>query len=152
MEQLIIFFVLLAIGYGFGRFNEARHYRSIREREQQYRTLLVMPEKMPPPGYHNHASELVCGNVVVSVDYFKNIAAGLRGLFGGRIGAYESLLDRARREAILRLQEQAKDCGGVAIYNMKFETSRIGENAAKGLGAVEVLAYGTALIPNTPRT
>lgn len=148
MEQLILFLILLAIGFGFGRFNEARHYRSIRERERQCQNVLVVPEKMPPPGYQNHASELVCGSVVISVDYFKSVAAGLRGLFGGRVGAYESLLDRARREAILRLQEQTIDCGGVAVYNMKFETSRIGENAAKGLGSIEVLAYGTALIPN----
>jgi uncharacterized protein YbjQ (UPF0145 family) len=84
---------------------------------------------------------------VISVDYFKTVAAGLRGLFGGRIGAYESLLDRARREAILRMQEDARKLGAEAVFNLKFETSRIAQNAGQGLGSVEVLAYGTALIP-----
>tara|TARA_B100001105_G_C22118560_1_gene326510 strand:+ start:295 stop:525 length:231 start_codon:yes stop_codon:yes gene_type:complete len=73
----------------------------------------------------------------------------LRNIFGGRVGAYESLLDRARREAVLRMQDEACQLGAETIYNVKYETSRIGENAAKGLGSVEVLAYGTALIAST---
>lgn len=145
--DLIIFLVLLALGFFFGRMAESRHYKSIRRREQAYRRLLVMPERMPPIEYARHKSTLVTGSVVISVDYFKTFAATLRGFFGGRVGAYESLLDRARREALLRMQEDAKNIGADAIYNLKFETSRIGQNAGKSLGSVEVLAYGTALIP-----
>jgi uncharacterized protein YbjQ (UPF0145 family) len=47
----------------------------------------------------------VSGSVVVSVDYFKRFLAGLRTLVGGRVTSYETLLDRARREAILRCKE-----------------------------------------------
>ncbi|MDF1763662.1 MAG: heavy metal-binding domain-containing protein, partial [Oleibacter sp.] len=54
------------------------------------------------------------------------------------------------REATLRMQEKAKSLGAETIYNVKYETSRIGENAGKGLGSVEVLAYGTAL--TAPKT
>ncbi|WP_419813417.1 YbjQ family protein [Bacterioplanoides sp.] len=147
METLLQFLVLLGLGYFFGRRAESRHYKRIRQREQKYRELLVMPEKSPPIQYAQHKSALVSGNVVVSVDYFKKIAAGLRSIFGGRVSAYESLLDRARREAILRLQEDAHQKGADAVYNLKFETSRISQNAAQGIGSVEVLAYGTALIP-----
>jgi uncharacterized protein YbjQ (UPF0145 family) len=89
---------------------------------------------------------LVSGNVVISVDYFKTIVAGLRNLVGGNISAYESLLDRARREAILRMQQQAAELDARAVINMKFETSRISGNAGSAVGAVEVLAYGTALV------
>lgn len=147
MGQLIVFLTLLALGYGFGRLAESRHYRSIIAREDALRSLLVLPDRMPPIQFQNHASTLVTGSVVISVDYFKTVAAGLRGLFGGRVGAYESLLDRARREAILRMQEEAQSLGAEAVFNLKFETSRIGQNAGQGLGSVEVLAYGTALIP-----
>ncbi len=148
--NLIIFLVLMTLGYVFGRMAENRHYRSIRQREEEMRTLLVIPQKYPSPQYARHHSELVSGNVVISVDYFKTFVAGLRGFFGGRIGAYESLLDRARREAVLRMQEQAKVLGADAVYNLKFETARIGQNAGQGLGSVEVLAYGTALLPPPP--
>jgi len=147
MGQLLVFLTLLALGYGFGRLAESRHYRSIIAREDALRSLLVMPDRMPPIHFQNHGSTLVTGSVVISVDYFKTVAAGLRGLFGGRVGAYESLLDRARREAILRMQEDARKFGAEAVFNLKFETSRIAQNAGQGLGSVEVLAYGTALIP-----
>ena len=86
------------------------------------------------------------GSVVISVDYFKTVVAGLRNLVGGNISAYESLLDRARREAVLRMQEQAVSIGAEAVVNMKFETARVSGNAAQAIGSVEVLAYGTALI------
>ncbi len=147
MGQLIVFLTLLALGYGFGRLAESRHYRSIIAREDALRSLLVLPDRMPPIQFQSHTSTLVTGSVVISVDYFKTVAAGLRGIFGGRVGAYESLLDRARREAILRMQEEAQSLGAEAVFNLKFETSRIGQNAGQGLGSVEVLAYGTALIP-----
>jgi uncharacterized protein YbjQ (UPF0145 family) len=89
--------------------------------------------------------------VVISVDYFKTIAAALRNVFGGRVGAYESLLDRARREATIRMQEEAKKVGAQAVLNVKYETSRIGQQAGKSIGSVEVLAYGTAMIPRAPQ-
>ncbi|MFV8819425.1 YbjQ family protein [Haliea sp. E17] len=147
LAQLGIFFALLLAGYLFGRRAESRHYREIREREDQLRHLLVLAERFPPEGMLRHQSQLVNGSVVISVDYFKTVVAGLRNLVGGNVSAYETLLDRARREAILRMQEQADSLGAQAVINMKFETARVSGNAAQGLGSVEVLAYGTALIP-----
>ena len=149
--QLVIFLVLLALGYGFGRWAEARHYRRIHEREKALSRILVIPMRLPPPEYLQHGSTLVTGSVVISVDYFKTIAAALRNVFGGRVGAYESLLDRARREATIRMQEEAKKVGAQAVLNVKYETSRIGQQAGKSIGSVEVLAYGTAMIPRAPQ-
>ncbi len=140
---VVVFFLFL--GYLFGRRAENRHYASIREREDQLRHVLVLNERFPPPGKLGHRAELVCGNVVISVDYFKTFLAGLRNLVGGNITAYESLVGRARREAILRMQSQAEALGADMVVNMKFETSQISGSAGKGLGSIEVLAYGTAL-------
>ncbi|MBZ2189736.1 YbjQ family protein [Alcanivorax sp. JB21] len=147
--ELIILLSLLLLGYVFGRLAERRHYRSIQAREDQYRQLLVLAERHLPPEYvTSHESRLVMGNVVVSVDYFKMMIATLRNLVGGSIGAFESLLDRARREAILRMQEQAAALGtGVVIFNVKLETCRVSGDASRGVGSVEVMAYGTALYP-----
>lgn len=144
--QLGVFIALLAAGYGFGRRAERKHYDSIRAREDALRHVLVLNERLPPPGFAHCDATLVCGNVVVSVDYFKTVVAGLRNLVGGHISAYESLLDRARREAILRMQERAEALGAQAVINMKFETSRVSGNAGQAIGSVEVLAYGTALV------
>ena len=148
--QLVIFLVLLSTGYFFGRRAEKKHYRSIIAKEDELRHVVVLSMRFPPPGALSLDTSLVCGNVVVSVDYFKTFVSGLRNLVGGNMTAYESLLDRARREAILRVQQQAADLGASTVINLKFETSRISGNAGQGLGSVEVLAYGTALTPTRP--
>lgn len=150
--QLGIFLLLLLLGYLFGRRAEKKHYKSIFQREDELRHIVVINERFPPPDMLKLNTDMVCGSVVISVDYFKTVAAGLRGLVGGRISVYESLLDRARREAILRMQQQANTLGARMIVNMKFETSRVSGNAGRGIGSVEVLAYGTALIkPGAPQ-
>ena len=47
----------------------------------------------------------------------------------------------------LRNMRYAFAYGADAVFNLKFETCRIGQNGQQGLGSVEVLAYGTAFIP-----
>jgi uncharacterized protein YbjQ (UPF0145 family) len=90
---------------------------------------------------------MVTGNVVVSLDYFKRIIAGLRSLIGGRIKTYEPLLERARREALLRMTENAKKSGYDAVINVRLETSRLANSRGngKGIAGVEMLAFGTAI-------
>jgi uncharacterized protein YbjQ (UPF0145 family) len=148
--DLIVFVSLLALGYFFGRWAEARHYRSIRKREKMFQNLPAIASKFPPAYRQPHDSRLVMGSVVISVDYFKRFLAGLRNLFGGRMRSYETLVDRARREAILRMKEQAFRAGGKMVFNIKLETASISKGRKNTIGSVEVLAYGTALIP--PRT
>ena len=92
---------------------------------------------------------MVQGNVVISIDYFKRFLAGLRMIFGGRIRAYESLVDRARREALLRMRRAARDMGAAYVFNVRMETASISKGANNAIGSVEVVAYGTAIIPAT---
>jgi uncharacterized protein YbjQ (UPF0145 family) len=75
------------------------------------------------------------------------LSAGLRSLLGGRIGAYESLVDRARREAVLRMKRHAQDQGATQIFNVKLETSSISKGNRRQIGSVEIFAYGTGLLP-----
>jgi uncharacterized protein YbjQ (UPF0145 family) len=147
--ELIVFLVLMSVGYTFGRYNEKRHFKSILEREQTLRTLLMFSERRPPPQNGPVDCALVAGSCVVAFDYFKNFVAGLRNLFGGRLSGYELLLERARREAILRMKQEAADLGATMIINVKIETSSISGEKKKAIGAVEVMAYGTALTPRT---
>ena len=92
-------------------------------------------------------SGLVNGSVVVSVDYFKRFLAGLRQLIGGRVKSYESILDRARREAVLRLKADAIARGYNAVVNVRLETTRMANarRGGEGIAGLEVLAYGTGL-------
>jgi uncharacterized protein YbjQ (UPF0145 family) len=145
--DLIVFLTLLALGYGFGRYAESRHYKNIIKREKELRNIPAVAQKFPPLTAKPYRTELVAGNVVISVDYFKRFLSGLRNIVGGRVKAYETLLDRARREAILRMKEHARDLGADMVFNIKLETSSIYKGKKNSVGSVEVLAYGTALIP-----
>ncbi len=142
---LISFVVLMLLGYFFGSVAEKKHYQSILKREAELRHIVVIPQRFPRVANVTE-SFLVTGSVVISVDYFKRFLATLRMLFGGRLTSYESLLDRARREAILRLQAQAQSHNAKYVYNLKFETSSISKGQKDRVGSIEVLAYGTALV------
>lgn len=146
--DLVIFLVLLVVGYGAGSMAERRHYRSIEEREQQLVRLAVVTAEGSFAEGRVAEAFLVNGSVVVSTDYFKRLLGVLRNVFGGRVRAYESLVDRARREAILRMKEQAHARGAQMIVNLRLETSTIGRSAnqKKQIGSVEAMAYGTAVV------
>jgi uncharacterized protein YbjQ (UPF0145 family) len=144
--ELGIFVGLLATAFVVGQWLEGRHYRSIIEREARLATLPAIASRHPPDD-RRYRQVLVTGSTVISVDYFKRFLAALRNLFGGPVIAYESLLDRARRESLLRMKQQAEAMGATLVFNVKYETASISKGAGNTIGSVEVLAYGTALIP-----
>ena len=146
--EIIILIIFLALGYIFGQRAEKKHFKSIIAREKATLKLPVVTMKTPPPiNQHDLNSELVAGNAVISIDFFKKFVAALKMLFGGRVTQYESLLDRARREAILRMKEQAQIRNAFVVLNTRVETASISKNSKRrnSVGAVEVLASGTAI-------
>lgn len=138
---------LLILGFSVGSFRERGHYRSIIAREDQYRDLPVFSARHAPELDPAPDAQLVVGSVVISIDHFKRFLAGLRMIFGGRIAAHESLVDRARREALLRMREAARSKGAAYVFNVRMETASISKGGNKTIGSVEVVAYGTAVIP-----
>ena len=145
MIDLIIILSLLALGYAAGSWAEKRHYRSIADRENATINLpAVTLKSVEIPERKIRSARLVYGSAVISVDYFKRMLAGLRNIFGGKVKSYESLLDRARREALLRMKEMAGD--STVIVNVRIETSAVGKQSKrKNIGCLEAMAYGTAL-------
>ncbi len=146
MGQLLVFLLLLAVGYFFGQLAEKKHYRSIHAREQALINLVTHTGKRPLALEQMSKvteAKLAYGSAVISIDYFKRLVAGLRSLVGGNLGTYESLVDRARREAVLRLKESCQDAE--QIINLRIETSAISKGNQNQIGAVEVLAYATAI-------
>jgi uncharacterized protein YbjQ (UPF0145 family) len=150
IAQLGVFLVPLALGWFVGRANERRHFRELREFEATLRDIAVFTERRPPAGQTFRSGALVVGSVVIAEDYFKRLAAALRSLVGGRLPAYESLLERGRREAIVRMKEQARRLGATTVYNVRLETSSLSEDRGgrSPLFSAEFIAYGTALVPD----
>ena len=137
--------LLPLLGLIVGRILENRHFKSIREREAQTGHFPAVPTKTWDQAMPVAEAKLVSSSVVVSLDYFKRILANFRNIFGGNVRSYETLLDRAKREAILRLKEQVPDHH--IIVNLRLQTSNIISVHDKNqqMGGVEVLAFGTAV-------
>lgn len=145
--QLLLPFALLALGLFVGKAVERAHLRSLRRREIRWRTLAVSTLPAPPDEWNILRAGLVDGSVVISIDHWKRLLASLRAIFGGRIRAYESLLERARREAVLRMKENAHERGFHGIIGARFETARLAGTSRDGNGTagVEILAFGTGV-------
>ena len=103
IELIVNFGLPLAIlvtAYFIGSYIERRHFESIISREAALDGFPVVTFDTMPQDWQAASVTMVTGSIVVSLDYFKRVIAGLRGLVGGRIKTYEPLLERARREAL----------------------------------------------------
>jgi len=146
MGDLLSFLFFLIIGLTFGSAIEKSHFKSLKNRERMFINLpTISTQKTVDIDKEIAYSKLVYGCAVISSDFFKDFVASLKNLFGMRLDPYESLMDRARREAILRMKKMAASSD--IIINMRIETSEIGGSSnSKSKGVVaEVLAYGTAI-------
>src|SRR4029453_5147992 len=96
---------------------EQSHYKSIRVRELRLRRMPTTTLKRPPPHWRVEKAGRVTGSTGISVDYLKRFIAQVRGSLGGGGRAHESLLDRAGRESVLRMKEEAAQAGFDAVIN-----------------------------------
>ncbi len=137
--------ILLGVGVTAGSLAERRHFSSIRSREAQLARVPTTNYESIPPEWEVFDAGLVAGHVVVSLDYFKRFAASWRILFGGRLRSFEPLMERGRREALLRMKEQAERAGYDAVINVRLETSRMANADGNTTAGIELLAYGTGI-------
>ena len=146
MSEILILLIIVGVTYVTGTIIEKRHYKDIIKRE-----IALIKKPIINAGAKTWNSkkkikkiELVTGEVVISGDYFKNFAATLKSFFGGRLTSFESVLDRGRREAILRMRENAKDAN--FIINAKIESVMINDYYTNNsVPQCAIIAYGTAI-------
>ena len=82
---------------------------------------------------------LVQGSTIRAKHVGRDLAAGIKNVFGGELKGYTELLRESRQEALNRMISQAEHMGADAIINIRFSTSSI------TAGAAEILCYGTAV-------
>ncbi len=134
---------LIFIGFVTGKVIELRHLRRLALREAALRDVGICNLRKIPVELSERESFLVTGSAVIATDHFKVFAAGLRGLFGGEMKTYRSLMSRARREAVVRMLEQARQLNAGSVWNVRLETSTI--QGKRRPGGIEVFVYGTAV-------
>ena len=146
LTQMLInyapFILLFAAGWFFGSRHERQHLAQLSIAEQELSHIMVSSERFYVPKLvANTEGELVLGSVVIAQDYFKMIIARVLSIFGKNLTTYETLFDRARREALVRMRTEAQAKGYNHIYGLRLEVSNINQ-----LGSmVEAIAYGTAV-------
>jgi uncharacterized protein YbjQ (UPF0145 family) len=82
---------------------------------------------------------IVQGSTVRAKHVGRDFMASLKNLVGGELKGYTELLQDSRKEAMQRMEEQARQMGANAVVNIRFATSSVAQ------GAAELFAYGTAV-------
>jgi len=85
---------------------------------------------------------IVTGEAIMGANIFKDIFAGIRDIIGGRSGAYERELTKARDIALKELEERAAAIGANAVVGVDLDYEVIGQNGSM----LMVSASGTAVI------
>ncbi len=148
--SIVIFGFFLSLGWFIGRAREQRHLRELERREAATADMLVTQLKSFPsalPG--DQPPHLIVAETVIGSDYLKTFLGNLINIFGGEVRGFETMLSRSRREATLRILEEAKRQGYNAICNLRLENADIGGNASggsnnRGMVMATILASATA--------
>ena len=84
---------------------------------------------------------VVFGEVIVGVDFLRDIAASIRNIVGGRSGSYEEELINAREQAMDEMRQRAQSMGADAVVGIDIDYEVLGSNN----GMLMVTASGTAV-------
>jgi uncharacterized protein YbjQ (UPF0145 family) len=85
---------------------------------------------------------IVTGEAILGANLFKDLFAGIRDIVGGRSGAYERELIRARQIALQELEQRAGELGANAVVGIDLDYEVIGQNGSM----LMVSASGTAVV------
>ncbi|GAA1475488.1 YbjQ family protein [Corynebacterium felinum] len=85
--------------------------------------------------------QIVAGETILGVNVFKDIAAGLRNIVGGRSQSYEKELVQAREMALAEMKEHALKLGADAVVGVDIAYQNIGTEGSM----LMVGASGTAV-------
>ena len=85
---------------------------------------------------------IVSGEAIMGANLFKDLFAGIRDIVGGRAGAYEKELRRAKEIALQDMEEEAKSLGANAILSVDLDYETLGQTG----GMLMVSASGTAVL------
>ena len=85
---------------------------------------------------------IVVGEAILGANIFKDLFAGIRDIIGGRSGAYEKELARAREIAFEELKERAQALGANAVVGIDINYEVVGQNGSMLMVSIS----GTAVV------
>lgn len=129
--NLVLFALLVVLVVGEFRRGraESRHYRSLEARELEVCVPITTGDGLIGPPRRVKGARMVWGNVAIPPRW---------RLVAKNTHTYQASLDRARREAILRMKESCPEAD--QLIKLRLET------VSDLHGGVEVIAYATAIV------
>lgn len=139
--------VFVIAGFTVGWLNETRHFGRLEAGERECASILATNTGSFPPDATQ--ASIVLSEVVIATDYSRSLFGRLRKIFGGELRGYRRMMILARREAILRLRQQAMARGFAGVANIRLQaadiTGQITARKQKKLTVMcSILASGTA--------
>lgn len=84
---------------------------------------------------------VVAGEAILGANIFKDIFGAVRDIVGGRSGAYEREMGKAREIAFIEIEDQAKRLGADGIIGIDIDYEVVGQQG----GMMMVSVSGTAV-------
>ena len=85
---------------------------------------------------------IVVGEAILGANVFRDLFAGIRDIIGGRSGAYEKELARAREIAFEELSERAEKLRANAVVGIDIDYEVVGQNGSMLMVSIS----GTAVV------
>ena len=85
---------------------------------------------------------IVVDEAILGANVFKDLFAGIRDIIGGRSGAYEKELARAREIAFEELKDRARALGANAVVGIDLDYEVVGQNGSMLMVSIS----GTAVV------
>ncbi|WP_271408756.1 heavy metal-binding domain-containing protein [Pseudomonas sp. Q1-7] len=85
---------------------------------------------------------IVVGEAILGANVFRDLFAGIRDIIGGRSGAYEKELAKAREIAFEELAERAEKLGANAVVGIDIDYEVVGQNGSMLMVSIS----GTAVV------
>ena len=86
---------------------------------------------------------VVTGEAILGANIFRDFFAGSRDIVGGRSGAYEKELRKARQLAFEEMEEQAKALGANAVVGIDIDYETVGKDSSMLMVSVSGTAVKT---------
>ena len=139
------------ISWALGRWYQGRLMAALSENEKAHGVVLnnesVLSTSSRNTSFGSTSSTLLHVSLCVAPSTGQIFFMWIKSLFGGRLISYDVVLDYGRREALYRLQQQARHLECTSMINIRIETSTLSfaRNSDSKTSSVEILAYATGI-------
>lgn len=146
---LILYFggpvLLLGLAFFAGNWIAKKHEKDMSLRLQAVAQITLTDlSSFQHPNPSGIPPQLLMAEVCLGIDHFRGFLGNLKNIFGGEVKSYQATLDRARREAILRILEEAHAKGFQAVANLRIGFADISGNTTRAKKASMVTIQASA--------